>query len=440
MSLCCILISVISTILLLTTGTIAGAQGQWVDDLYLVWVPLGPPWRMAFIDEKNHIQKMIPPITQSSNLPVPYELFHSHVFARGMYSGIWHTDALYIGMVEEEDETQQINEDGKRIRSLNFAKWQNDEWNYLGQYRGTDRSEFAFIPCSNDRYIIIHEEKDMTDNRFDASPFTRASFRRKELSFDSPIDHGQDDLQKYISNPNVYKLAYYSLRIVTNEHVTLVHPNTGLYWVFSLEKASLVKAGNIFKRITPEMVLKGGFQSAILCAGPEKEGTVLISALDEIFFTKTDYDLNKYWDDYHKERTEFMNNPPTFTDEEYEERYKLFKETLELREKEQIGINPFIVWYRIYPENGRVEKLSAPPEGGTLHREYGKYNKWRPMPDGSVRIGYFDFEIAEAFRKEQEKPAQGEDSIENKKEVEQTTDKPPKADNTDIKKTDTEIK
>ena len=86
----------------------------------------------------------------------------------------------------------------------------------------------------------------------------------------------------------VFALAWLSKVVMTPKHATLVNPNTGIFWVFSLEKASLVRAGNVFSKVTPEMVAKGGFPSSILCANPEIDGTVLIAAQDENFFMGQD--------------------------------------------------------------------------------------------------------------------------------------------------------
>jgi hypothetical protein len=73
------------------------------------------------------------------------------------------------------------------------------------------------------------------------------------------------------------------------------------------------------------------------------------------------------------------NNPFLST----EDALKIF----ELRLKELAKLNPFIVWYRIYPENGKVEKLSSAPEGGAYFRNGWENDVWRPMPDGSVKMG-----------------------------------------------------
>jgi hypothetical protein len=57
---------------------------------------------------------------------------------------------------------------------------------------------------------------------------------------------------------------------------------------------------------------------------------------------------------------------------------------------EERARNPLVVWYRIHPDNGRLEKLAAPPTGGATHRDSWDNEHWRPMPDGSVKMGMWD--------------------------------------------------
>jgi hypothetical protein len=224
---------------------------------------------------------------------------------------------------------------------------------------------------------------------------------KKEFRIDAPISHGQDELQKYMSAPEVFSLAAMSPIIMTPKHATVLSRTTGLFWVFSLEKASLVKAGNIFNKVTPEMIAKGGFPNPILCVNPEKDGTILIGAQDESFFTTESGDLIKEINE--------MESKSNLSDEEAT--MFLVRRMRELAEK-----NPYIVWYRIHPENGRVEKLDNPPEGGSNVREGGKNDYWRPMPDGSVKIGVLEREIGRAMAVEARKAAENKAEEDAKKE------------------------
>jgi hypothetical protein len=169
--------------------------------------------------------------------------------------------------------------------------------------------------------------------------------------------------------------------MMTDEHATVINYDTGLYWIFSLEKASLLYSGMIFKELKPEQIISGGFPEAILCSHPEKGGTVLISAQEvSAFTTETGNE--------EKETNEMMNIPGTTWDD--------VKDVSQARREELAHRNPLLVWYRIYPNTGRVEKLADPPLGGEYLRDGGKNDYWRPMLDGSVKMGRIVFnEIVE---------------------------------------------
>jgi hypothetical protein len=209
---------------------------------------------------------------------------------------------------------------------------------------------------------------------------------------------------------------------MTDKFATLVSTRTGLYWVFSKEKASLVKGGNIFNKITPEHIASGGFEHAVLCVNPEKDGTVLISAQDEDFLTGT-VDLTKKILELQRAGILKFNS--------------LAKANEWMAQQHQAEDNnsPFIVWYRIYPETGKVERLSLPPEGGTLHREGSKNNIWRPMPDGSVKMGekavnaiYNEAEQKTIEKADQNADQNADPAADNKEEKSQSAAPPPKAD------------
>jgi len=164
--------------------------------------------------------------------------------------------------------------------------------------------------------------------------------------------------------------------IMTDEYAVLIQERTGLYWILSLEKASLVKTGNIFKKVTPEMIAKGGFPEPILCVNPEKSGTILLSSIEEEYFLTEP-------DDVDREMYELKQNNPNISHQEWMATY--IRRLDEVRAR-----NPYVIWYRIYPESGKIEKLYEPPEGGTFIKEMGKSDYWRPLQDGSVRMGVLD--------------------------------------------------
>jgi hypothetical protein len=292
----------------------------------------------------------------------------------------WRNNALYT----LADGALEKDEDGSQFSRWTLAKWQDDKWHFVGDYKTYTMEILKLIPCDNDRFIVISCYNDLSnDTSLNRTPFHRMSAPagKTELKLGAPLDHGMDELRKHMAEPACFELALLSHIVMTENHATLINFNTGLYWVFSLEKASLVKAGNIFKKVTPEMTAKGGFPNAILRVNPEKDGTVLVASLEEFFFMTETGDASK------------EINEMIFMSEE--DRGKIFKR----RRKELADRNPFIIWYRIYPENGKVERLDQPPEGGASLRDGGENDFWRPMPDGSVKMGDIEMTLIQKSKR-----------------------------------------
>jgi hypothetical protein len=370
--------------------------GQWVGDLYLVRLgTTDDQLSWAFVDEYDNVNSVIPGVRQSSDVSGLCQGCGGSSFS------YWHGDALHTLA-----DGGEVEEDGKTYRRHAFAKWQEGKWSLLGVFKTSGLEMLQALPCDNGRFIAISCFADIFDDgRSDRSPFCRMSLRdgKEELRIDSSIDHGQDDLRKYIrEEPRIdpsryngrellryrlgsscFRLAYESAdaAIMTDGRATLVNRATGLYWVFSTEKATLIKAGCIFKKVTPEMAAKGGFHRAVLCAQPEKSGTVLLSTQDEGMFTVETEDAYKEADALYENHEKMPRGVP-------HRAIDWIEDIRERRLEENKARSPLIVWYRIHPENGRVERLPAPPEGGTSFREGWTNDYWRPMPDGSVRMGW----------------------------------------------------
>jgi len=404
---CRFLFSLLLACLLFAHSSSAFAQidpGQWVGDLYFVNnIPRGGPISdrvSVLIDEKNNVHKIFPNLSQATD-----DFIVPSMYRADTVGSFWYNDAVYDlawGASEE-------NKDGSLFTRWTFAKWQDDKWRFLGDYKAPARDFLKAIPCDNNRFIVVSHRNDLTGNiGADRTPFVRMSIPagKTELRIDAPIYHRHDELKKYMapdSDPlmfTCFNMAWASRVVITDKYATLLSTTTGIYWIFSLEKASLIKTGNIFKSVTPEMIGNGGFASAILCTNPEKEGTVLIAALEEKYFIKEE---TIGWDGL-KKLIAFQTSG--LSKEEREERDKILKR----RRDEFNERNPFIVWYRIYPESGKVERLADAPEGGTILRDGDKSDWWRPMPDGSVKFGWFVDEISKEVILETQKTKNEEPS------------------------------
>jgi hypothetical protein len=387
--------------LLIALGPFSSAQyapGQWVGDLYYVSAESGSGknvrYHKYFIDEKNNVADL-----RDYRLPDDYGWApHSFWLSDG------YGDALYTlskRMKRAEENTLR--------QSFLYFKWQDGEWGLLGEYcpletyrdaedfeaKGSGIRQINFFPCENNRMIAVSWNKDLVDDnaRPDRSPFAVMSANpdKKELRVDRSLDFGIDELKEHLSESRVFSMPANSQYMVAGKYGVIINLGTGLFWCFSLEKASLVKAGSIFKGIEPKEILnvirKGGLTQAVLCCNPEKEGTVLISALEEAALRNGAGDK---WDDLR----ETMDKNSSLTEKERE---KLF---LEQQKKIDQGSRN-VVWYRLYPENGRVEKLDVAPIGASVVKagfwskltkltNFYRANEWRPMPDGSVKMGMLD--------------------------------------------------
>jgi hypothetical protein len=309
------------------SGTSVFAQyepGQWVGDLYSIIKSNrssdGANFDYVLIDEDDKIRKIIPNLAKSKDPGLPPPRFRALAFY-----AYWRNDALYC----YADGVRVKNADsGFPIKPHTFAKWQDGKWHYLGHHKVSAMEKLIHaIPCDNDKFIVITLGADRKQNSRERTPFTRLSLPKSlsqdetgggtegenavaeeeaffspasELKLESSIDHGIEELRPHMGRTDIFELAWYSKVIMTDHHATLINRNTGLYWVFSLEKASLVKAGNIFKGVTTEMILNGGFPEAVLRANPEKDGTILIAAQEELFFTKETSNPGKDLEEFKK--------------------------------------------------------------------------------------------------------------------------------------------
>jgi len=368
--------------------------GQWVGDQYLVYVGHSSDELLwTFVKDAYTVSDEIPNLRtadlQELCRTCGVEAWHAY----------WHGGALHTWANGEREKDGE----GREFKRHVLAKWEDGKWRLIGTLRVPGSQLIHVIPCDGDRFIVVSGETDLYENnRQDRSPFcvVAAKEGQKELAIVSSLDHGQDGLRKYMSNPDCFKLAWFSQVIMTDGRATLVNKDTGLYWVFDTETARLVKAGGVFKGVTPDMAASGKFMSrfGVLCANPEKAGTALISAQDEgLYLAETE----NTWAEY---RRMWDSVPP---EQHTEELDALLDEFLQRGLGEALARSQPIVWYRLHPENGRLERLDSPPEGGASIRGDTYLNDtWRPMPDGSVRMGWLSFFDANKLSKDQApKPA-----------------------------------
>jgi len=364
-------------------GSAQNEPGQWTGNLYAVearHTRHGLDKVCALIDDDDNLVETIPNVHHVADFPVPLW------YRNNPMCSYWHGGALYALVYGVKDK----DADGNASQLWTMAKWEDNQWRHLGGLRTSEGAALTTIPCDYGRFIVVSSDKSAIGaGAPDPTPFHVISLPEagKSLRLDRAIDHGHDELRGYMTDQGCFRLAFLSRTAVTDSHAVMVSPNTGLYWVFSLEKASLVKAGSIFKKVTPKMVAKGGFPDAVLCVNPEKGGTVLVAAQDESFFLTEKGDALA-------ELNETLDKNPHIS---FEAAAEIYRE----RYIEIAARNPFIVWYRIHPESGRAERLCDPPEGGTFFRDGWKNDTFRPMADGSVRMGWSSRSLDEKVAKRQ---------------------------------------
>jgi hypothetical protein len=387
--------------LLFVMCTIAYAQtepGQWVKDLYLVQGPgtsLALPY--VFIDEANVIRETIPSIAYAVDFPVPVEqrLYAQH--------GFWYNDAFYM-TAHGRPETKGDDDDGEEFKRWTLAKWQDDEWHFVGEYK-TDKNEFIiFIPCANDRFIVISRNSDLSGNKgATRTPFIRMSLPsgKNEFKIDFPIAHGMDDLD--MSNPNLFQLALTSRIIITDNFATLINKATGLYWIFSLETASILRTGKVFKDATAKWISNGGNSRAIYCVNPQKDGLILLVA-------HPDEALDQIGDVTQEMNEIFKQQSMTLTQ---------MQEIRNSRLKALDNQYPFLVWHQINPGSGRAKKV-IPPMGALIVKDDKIGNLWRPMPDGTVKMGALRLNKDEPKKIERKEDDEEKDASGKTNKIEQT--------------------
>jgi hypothetical protein len=423
---------------LCTTSLAQVTPGQWVGDYYFVGKTL--------VDSEYNIHLKVPDFPESDDFPKSTTSFYFPLHSSGYWhnsGGYWHNGACYaLG----NKELLNQGDDFRRTREF-IAKWQDGEWLFLGEVKA-DRDFFlaTAIPCDNDRFIAIAVGDMMPSDGSSVSPFYKMTIKQGsgEITIGAPIPHGMDELEKLMPPQAIFGFALTSSIVMTERHATLVNRYTGLYWVFSLEKATLVKAGTISKKLTPEVIADGIFPP-ILCVNPEKNGTVLISARDESSITSAKEVINStlgmlleqgmiskglYDEAISKNLTEDIEIAGKIAKalEEWQEKNSFFEAemaqvgaTLNKKFAEDIIYkHPGITWYRIYPETGTIEKC-VPPIGGASVMDVNnpldaaESALWHPRPDGSVKMGAI--EVKDKIEVKEIKDEKDEDG--NKSDIEE---------------------
>jgi hypothetical protein len=140
--------------------------GQWVDGHFLVNDLTGPrnnniSFGKILLDADGNIRKSIPNIANVVDSSI---LRRNREFSVWSY---WHNDSLYTlawGLDEKD-------ENGSEFTRYIFARWDEDEWHLLGDFKTDTQTMLQAIPCDNDKFIVISSKFLGNNNSENKSPF-----------------------------------------------------------------------------------------------------------------------------------------------------------------------------------------------------------------------------------------------------------------------------
>lgn len=336
--------------------------GQWVKEHFLIQE--GFPSHALLLDAGNQVMLKIPSLKEAPNFPLPPE-------QRAMNTAVLWFEGAYFACAFGK---QEFDTEGKAFDRFTLAKDDGQGWRRFAELKtARDVGLLKFIPCTQGRFIGISSKEDLSGAKAaERSPFyrLRKATEGLELERDGVIAPGLEGLKRHLE---WFTLPAVSPIVMLGHHAVVLNRLTGLYWIFSLEKADLVHSGRLFPKVTDEMISKGGFADAVYSLHPEKDGTLLVAAQSEEHFTQEKSDPSR-------EVAALLKANPSLT---AKDATRIFSQ----KQQDAAQRSPFICWYRIDPEKGTVKRLVSAPPGAQELREGGKPVAWRPLPDGSVRMG-----------------------------------------------------
>ncbi len=324
--------------------------GQWVPDGFFISSFL--PSQGGVLDPQNHTLLRLPDPKQAQGF---------HGFAEAPF---WFDGAYYFLSVARSQDPERRT---LTLRRLRGAAWEVDGSMEVPKSLGTTE----IFPCSNGRYLAIARE----DLRKDVSPSERVPFfllrknDRDEFVVSSSIHPGFDFMAK---SPALLELASNSDKAIAGSHAVLIHRETGLYWVFDLDRGRLRHHGRLYDKITDRVIEGGRTFEAVLAFHPLKDGDVLIQARDE------DAILNPDIKNPLAEANRVGARPGSDPD--------LVKNLAKWGRQDMDNAHPFYRWFRLDPATGSLKRLVALPQGAVEVKDPTKPAVWRPLPDGSVKF------------------------------------------------------
>lgn len=327
--------------------------GQWVAKGFLF--PTGDPLHPTgtILDGKNRILEQLPSLKAQANagLALPARPFHA-------------LGAFHQGLLSRGKETGRVV---SRLYRLERDQWQLEaELDYP-----KDRGLLRLLPCGENRYLGI-STRDLREPlpSSGGSPFSLLHRNADNtLQVGSVIDPKCSELAK---GGSPYGRAGLGKLVFTDHHATLMDLDSGLYWIFRLDKAQLAHHGRLYAKVSDQLLKADQVRKTILGIHPTPDGDLLIMArLEEVVVAGTP--------DPMKQAQTYLAQPGADPDHGF----RLASEG----QRQLVDRNPLVKWFRLDPETGALKVLPLPPPGGSEVLEAEQGYAWRPLPDGTLKMG-----------------------------------------------------
>lgn len=351
----------LASCLTLSAQVIPNQPGQWVPDGFMLHE--GFPCTGTIVDASDVIRLKLPsPIQRAPDAP--------NTMATGIHHPpFWARDHYYcvsFRVIQDKDKAP--------VQRTTLHRFETSGWKELGRLDTKPSvGTIKIIPCDQDRFIAISSKEDMNSaqNPRDRSPFYSLKLRENgEFVIGSRIDPECEPMGK---EPDWFGLPALSPLIITEDHATLLHRSTGLYWVFSLQNGSLRRSGRMLPEITDEVIRKKEARDAILSQHPMPNQTILCLARAEGAPAGDTESPEKAVEKLMKEHPGM----------DAKDALRIYTQ----KKREQLETNPFPRWLALDPEKGTVARLIPPPLGAPDFLDSRKGVAWRPLPDGNLRYG-----------------------------------------------------
>lgn len=255
-----------------------------------------------------------------------------------------------------------------RIRIDEILEFVDERWVQLAHYRHS-HGLVRFLPIRNDLYIgaTIHPHAIEVNGK--SYPFGLFKTNAKsQLELTSVYDLGLE--KPFFNAKNEISYPSMSMSVMTHQSALtgdqlVIASDYGHFWVFDLNKGTMVRSEKLFSSVTDKMLEKNALFPALLGFQPTRDGAILIASRCEDAVL---YALNTHESPVGKTITQF---------------------------KEWIGLtnsfNPTIRWSEFEPQTGKFRDVANPIGVPTqMKSTKGAFDfNWRFKTDGNLKFSKY---------------------------------------------------